>query len=80
MESKDEVNNNNMKNRTCCYVDDIMKVEDVNVDNILLDEKSYEDISVYNISYKKFMDLKPLRIRFDKVNGVIKICNGISYL
>ena len=26
------------------------------------------------------MDAKPLRITFDKVNGVIKICNGIRYL
>ena len=26
------------------------------------------------------MDAKPLRINFDKVNGVIRIYNGISYL
>ena len=26
------------------------------------------------------MDAKPLRIRFDKVDGIIKIYNGIRYL
>ena len=57
-----------------------MRVEDINVDNILLDEKSCENILVYNILYKKFMDAKPLRIRFDKVEGVIKIYGGIRYL
>ena len=57
-----------------------MKVEDINVNNILLDKKSYENILVYRILYKQFMDAKPLRIRFDKVNGLIKIYNGIRYL
>ena len=57
-----------------------MKVEDINVDNILLDKKLYKNILVYNISYKTFMDAKPLRIRFDKVDGVIKIYDGIRHL
>ena len=26
------------------------------------------------------MGAKPLRIRFDKIDGFIKICNGIRYL
>ena len=43
-----------------------MKVADINAGNILLDEKSYENILVYNILYKKLMDAKPFRIRFDK--------------
>ena len=47
-----------------------MEVEDINVDNILLNEKSYENILVYNILYKKFMDAKPLRIRFDKADRI----------
>ena len=57
-----------------------MNVEDINVDNIFLDENSYENIVVYNILYKTFMDAKPLRIRFDKVDEIIKIYNGIRYL
>ena len=57
-----------------------MKVEDINFDNISLDEKSCENILAYNILHKKLIDLKPLRIRFDKVNGIIKIYDGIRYL
>ena len=57
-----------------------MNGEDTNVNNVLLDEKSYENILVYNILYKTFVDAKPLRISFDKVNGLIKIYNGIGYL
>ena len=33
-----------------------MKVEDINVYNILLGETSYENILVYNILYKKFIE------------------------
>ena len=29
-----------IKNRTCCYFDDIIKIADFDFDNILLDEKS----------------------------------------
>ena len=57
-----------------------MKVEDINVDNILLDEKSYENVSVYNVLYEKFMDVISLRISFNKVNGMIKIYDGVRYL
>ena len=58
-----------------------MEVDEyINVDRILLDEKSYENILVYNILYKKFVDAKPLRIRFNKVDGKIKIYNGIRFL
>ena len=57
-----------------------MKVGDINVDRILLDKKSYENIFLFNILYKKYMDAKPLRIRFDKVDGIIKIHGRIRYL
>ena len=77
MDSKTEFKKIFIKNRTCYYFDDIMKVEDIKVNNILLDKKSYEDTLVYNILCKEFMDAKPLRIRFDKVNGLIKIYNGV---
>ena len=57
-----------------------MNVEDINVNNIFLDENRNENILVYNILYKTFMDAKPLRNRFDKVDELIKIYNGIRYL
>ena len=81
MENKDEFQKINIKNRTCYYFDKIMDVDDdINVDRILLDEKSFENNLVYNILYKKFMDPKPLHIRFNKVDGIIKIYDGVRYL
>ena len=65
----------NIKNRTCYYFDDIIKIEDLNLHNILIDEKSYKNISFYNISYN-LIDAKPLRIRFDKVDGFIRVYDG----
>ena len=70
----------NIKNCMCYYFDDIMKVGDINVDKILLDEKLYENILVHNVLYKKCMDAKPLHIRFDKVDRIIKIYDWIRYL
>ena len=34
----------------------------------------------YEILYKTFMVAKPLRIRFDKIDGIINIFNGIRHL
>ena len=34
----------------CYYFNDIIKIEDFDLDKILLDEKSYKDILIYNIS------------------------------
>ena len=58
----------------CYYFDDI------NFDNVLIDEKSHEDIFVYNILYKTLTGAKPLRIRFDKVEGFIRVYDGTRYL
>ena len=80
MKNINEFKTINIKNCTCYYFDDTIKVEDINVYNILLDEKSYEDILVYNILYQKFIDAKSLRIMFDNVDGIIKIYDGIRYL
>ena len=79
MESKNDFKKNDIKSCTCYYFDDIIRVEDVNFE-ILLDEKSYENILIYDISYKIFMRVKLLRIRFDEVYGVIKIYDGNRYL
>ena len=55
----DELKQINIKNCTCYYFDDILKIEDFDIDNILIDEKSYKNILVYNISYKSLIDSKP---------------------
>ena len=49
---------------------------DITFSNILLDKKLYENISVYDISYKTSMGLKSLHIRFDKIDGSIRIRGG----
>ena len=41
-----------------------IKLEDIDFDNILIDEKSLKNILIYDISYKTLIGLKPLRIRF----------------
>ena len=54
MESNDKFLKIKIKNRTCYYFDDIIKIGDFDLDNNLIDKKLYENILVYNISYKKF--------------------------
>ena len=70
----------NIRNCTCYYFDDLIKIEDFGFDNTLLDEKSYKNILVCDISYKTFIGAKSLSIRFDKVDGFIKIYDGTRYL
>ena len=57
-----------------------MRVVYFNFNDILLDEKIYENILIYDISYKMFMIAKPLRIRFNEIDGFIKIWNAICNL
>ena len=45
-----------------------------------MNKNKYENILIYDISYKTFMGRKSLRIRFNKINGFIKIYEGIRYL
>ena len=62
MNSNDKLKEIYIKNRTCYYFDDIIKIEDFDLDNILIVENTYENILIFNISYKTFIDTKPLRI------------------
>ena len=63
MENK-EIQKVRIKNRTCYYFKTI-ELEDFDLDNILIDEKSHENILIYNISHKTLIDPKSLRSRFD---------------
>ena len=56
----------------------IKRVTDIDFNNILLDEKSCKSLFIYNISYKKFMDEKPLRIWFDKTMDLLKLIMELS--
>ena len=84
MESKDQFDTDiDTKNCTYYYFDDLVRVRVRNIDfsDILIDQKlykqKYENILIYNISYKTLTGGKPLRIRFDKTDGFIKINGGI---
>ena len=79
MDNNNELKETDTKNRTCYYFDDIIKIEDFNLDNILIDEISYKIILVYNISNKTLIDAKPLHIRFDKIDGFITVYDGTRY-
>ena len=61
-----------IKSRTCYYFDDIIKFEDFRFDNLLIDEKSHENVLIYNIPNKTLIDLKSLPIRFDKKMDLLK--------
>ena len=62
MESNDKLKEIDIRNRMCYYFDDIIKIEDFDLDNILKDEKLFENILIFNISYKNLIDSKPLRL------------------
>ena len=50
MESNDQLKEIDIKHPACYYFDDIIKIEDFDSKNILINEKSYKHFLVYNIS------------------------------
>ena len=62
-----------IKNYTCYYFDEIIKFEDFDFDNFLIDKKSHGNILNYYISYKTLIGPKPLPNRFDEIDGFIRI-------
>ena len=76
MESNDELKETN----TCYCFDDLIKIEDFVFDDILIDKREYKNLLVYKIFCKTLIGAKPMRIRFDKINGFIRVCDGTRYL
>ena len=65
----------------CYYFDDIVNGTKINFSSILFDKKLNDNISVYHISYKTPAGLKPLCIKFSKIDGFIIALDGkINYL
>ena len=69
-----------IKNHTCYDFDNVIKLEEFDLDNTLIDEKSQENILMCDMLYKTLISSKPLRIRFDKMDGFIRIYDGTKYL
>ena len=80
MESNDKLKETDIKNRTCYYFDGIVKIEDFDLDNLLIYEKSFENILVFNIFYKILIAAKPFCIRFNQVDGFNMVYDGSRYL
>ena len=80
MESNDKLNEIDIKNRTCYYFDDRIRIENFDLDNILIHEKSLKKKKlVSNISYKSLIDSEPLDTRFNKIDGFIRVYDGTRY-
>ena len=80
MESKKEVKEIDINNHTCYNFNDMIEIKEFDINNILIDEKPCQSILVYNISYKSLIDSKPLPIRFDKIDGFIRVYDETRYL
>ena len=61
-------------------LDNIIKIEDIDFENFSLNEKSYGNILSDDVSFKNFIDAKPLSIMFDEVNRFIRDYDGTKYL
>ena len=62
------------------YFDDKVEIEDFDFDIIWLDGESYENNSIFDISYNTLIDAKPFRIMLDDVDGLIRYYDGTKYL
>ena len=80
MENNDKLKEIDIKNCTCYHFDEITKSEDFDLDNVLVNEKSYKNILVYNILYKTLISDKPLHIKFDKIDGFMMEVDICYYL
>ena len=69
-----------IKDRTCYYFDEMVKIEDFDFNNILIDEILYKHILVYNVSYITLTGAKPLHRWLHKVDGFIRLYDGTRYL
>ena len=76
----------NIKNRTYYFFNDIIDIENFDLNNIKIDEKSDKNILIYYIGYvtiKKYVKtyrVNPLYLIFRYVNGYFEEINGNKYL
>ena len=78
MKRNNELKEIDIKN-CACYFDDIIKLKDVGLNNILINEKLYEHFGLWHF-IQNFHWSKILRIRFDKLHGFIGVYYETRYL
>ena len=75
----------NIKSRTYYFFNDIIYIENFDLNNIEINEESYENILIYYIGYVtikrdlKIYGVNPLYLIFAKVNGYFEEINGNKY-
>ena len=67
-----------MKSCSCYYFNEIIKIDNFDFDNIDNIVKSCKNILVQDISYKTLFGSKPLHIKFDEIDGFIKVYDGLD--
>ena len=80
MGSNNEFKEIDNRNRAFCYFDDIIDVNDIDLHNILINEKSYEIFLIHVVAYKTPYGSKPLRIIFDNVDEYIRKYDSTKYV
>ena len=64
----------------CKYFNHIIKIEDFDIGNILLDKKSYKNIFIYDFLYITFTSAKSLHIIFNNLDGFTRDYDGNKHL
>ena len=80
VESNNELEEINFKNCIHYHFDDTININDLNLDNSLLDDKTWENILSYDVAYKILYGAKPLRIIFVKEDKFIRKDDRSEYL
>ena len=76
----------NIKSRTYYFFNDIINIENFDLNDMKIDEKSYKDILIYYIGYVtikeyvKINSVNPLCLIFRYINGYFEEINGNKYL
>ena len=79
MTRNSEIKEIDIKNFTCYYFYDIISINDFILNNVLLDEKSYQNI-IYDVACKTPYAVRPLCIIFNKLVEYIRKFEKTKYL
>lgn len=72
MNSDNKLKEVDIKNQKCYYLGKVIDSNNLNLDNILVDKKWYENILIYSVAYITLYGARPLNIIFDKVDRNIE--------